>query len=83
MHILLSGSTSQVVWHHLRASVFILSRLIGEKRTLTSGDLPGTSDRRLHPDLHREVSGHDTERIGWFLSFYAKREAFSYVSLGL
>ena len=29
------------------------------------------------------VSGHDTERIGWFRSVYAKREAFSCFPIGL
>ena len=53
MHILRSGSTSQVVWHHLRVSISMLSRLTGEKRIVTSGDHPVTSDSQLHPDLHR------------------------------
>ena len=39
MHIFWSGSTSQVVWHHLRVSISFLSRLIGEKRIVTSFDL--------------------------------------------
>ena len=39
MHILLSGSMSQVVWNHLRVSVSIPSRLVVEKPIVTSFDL--------------------------------------------
>ena len=35
-HIFLSGMTSQVLWHHLCVSISILSRVIDEKRIVTS-----------------------------------------------
>ena len=53
MHIFRSGLTSQVVWHHLCVSIFILSRVIGEKRIVTSCDLIWPSRHQLHPDHHR------------------------------
>ena len=39
MHIFRSGLTSLVVWHHLRVSISILSRVIGEKLIVNSYDL--------------------------------------------
>ena len=85
MHIFRSGSTSQVVWHHLRVSISILLRLIGKKLIVTSFDFrppwpPIVSCTRICTD---GVSGNDPERIGWFRLVYAKRETFSYFPTGL
>ena len=39
MHIFRTGLTSQVIWHHLHVSISIMSRVIDEKRIVTSCDL--------------------------------------------
>ena len=45
---------------------------------LTSGDLPVTPDRQLHPGHHRCGVWPWSWKNWWFLSVYAKWEAFSY-----
>ena len=56
MHILRSGSTTHVVWHHLRVSISSCRDLLAKNSLwphLTPGDLPVTPDRQLHRDHQR------------------------------
>ena len=59
MHIFRSGLTSRVVWYHLRVCISILSRLIGEKRIVTSFDL------RRPPRDHRSSVAPGSSQMGW------------------
>ena len=59
MHILPSGLTSQVVWHHLRVSISIMSWAIGEERIVTSCDL-----RRTSRDPRSSVAPGSSQ-MGW------------------
>ena len=56
-------------------------------RHVTSDDLSVTPDHQLHPDqwsiITDGVSGHDSERIGWFRLVFAKLETFPYFPIGL
>ena len=59
MHIFRSDLTSHVVWHHLRVSISILSRVIGKKVSVTSIDL------RWPPGDHQSSVAPEPSQIGW------------------
>ena len=74
MHIFRRSLTSKVAWHHLRVSISILSRVIGEKRIAASCDLRwssrdprsstarGSSQKGWVAMIPKELGG-----FGWFI----------------